>query len=665
MRFTLLCLVATLILLTSSCSGPAFRDIAEILKEIGIDSLPNQEDYPEADAVYVIDNTDVQMHVESSYELYTYETVHVIKKLFKNIDDHASVQVRVYDGETLEDIRARTIKPDGSTHLLQPSDFHTITGESGGGIFYSDDRRVRFTFPAIERNCLVEYRYTKRKRYPFRYDVWHMQNYLPTLHNQYSLTLPTLLLDPPSRGGIGWKWRYMNYNMHLDKPIEYRHPNPERQKRTEMVTFTWHKKNVPAFEPEPRMPPHTDYLGYVKFAPWDWQTWNDISRWYYKELFEPQLVLSQRIKEYAQNLVANATTEEEKIRLAFDYARGLRYVAIELGIGGIRPNRPEKVMEREYGDCKDKSILLISLLKSMGIRAQPVLVLTKPSGSLSKEFASWNFNHMIVKASTRNGRVFWMDPTVQFAPLGQLPWQCEGINVLVINDDGTSQIESTPESSHNDNTSDLTITVTVSDKREATFNVTMKFMGQENLYMRSSMKDLTDKDIREFCRGLIVDEYVNASIHDYSFPGRDSVLTEFNLVFSFTVPNAVQQQADLYMLNTDPFKLTGGTGWLVKEKRKYPVRFNYPYRLKKRITILFPETIYAIRTIPENVRFSDNDFSYSATFSGKGTNSIVVDELFAVKSTLIPPQRYEELKRFYEKVAGKMGEKLILKRNAS
>ena len=47
----------------------------------------------------------------------------------------------------------------------------------------------------------------------------------------------------------------------------------------------------------------------------------------------------------------------------------IRYVAIELGIGGFQPHPAAEVFAHHYGDCKDKATLLSSMLRQIGIES--------------------------------------------------------------------------------------------------------------------------------------------------------------------------------------------------------------------------------------------------------------------------------------------------------
>ncbi len=96
-------------------------------------------------------------------------------------------------------------------------------------------------------------------------------------------------------------------------------------------------------------------------------------------------------------LPAQATKREKIAALARYAQRDVRYVAIEVGVGGYRPHPPTEAIGKKYGDCKDKAVLLVDLLAAVGIEAYPVLIRLDRSGRIDRDFPSpFDFNHAIV-----------------------------------------------------------------------------------------------------------------------------------------------------------------------------------------------------------------------------------------------------------------------------
>lgn len=89
----------------------------------------------------------------------------------------------------------------------------------------------------------------------------------------------------------------------------------------------------------------------------------------------------------------------------------ISYLANGMDGGNYLPQTAEDTWELRYGDCKAKSLLLLSMLREMGIESQVVLVNSEQGDavSVSRPMPS-AFDHMIVRA-TIEGTDYWLDGT--------------------------------------------------------------------------------------------------------------------------------------------------------------------------------------------------------------------------------------------------------------
>ncbi len=658
-KFVILLTVA-LQFLSLSCSSVSYTDLQEIRTELNLKIFPEQKDYPEADAVVLWEEHDVHAILDDEYNLVTDEEVTRITKLFKNVDRYASVEIPIYSGDELLGIRARTIRPDGSAIELKSDDFHTTTGVGEGYVFYSDEKKVKFTFPDAEKDCILELHYKIHEARPFVEGVWAIQRSIPVLRNIFKLTVPVVLLEPQSRGGIGWTWRYKPYNCSLSEPAVQRDLTTSQATVDQTVTFTWSQNNVPAFKPDPMMGAYSNYLRYVKFSPSEWKTWDDISNWYCKYFLRPQEIITSKISDKASELTRGCSTEKEKMEKIFDFVQTLRYVAIELGEGGFEPSKPQEVLKRMYGDCKDKSVLLVSLLKCAGIKAKPALVLTSDYGNVDPGFPTWTFNHMIVQARTKDGSTYWMDPTVDHCGLGELPYADQGTTALILNDDNTSTLQRIPSDKFSANVRAIQVKVDLRDPAETRFDVQMTFRGQENLVMRDFFADKTREDVEKFCKSLLADQSLNTKLLDYSFDNRDNL--DSNLVFNFrmALPNELQHQGDLTFLNLDPFGLYGDWTWLARDRRKYDIQFDYPGIYYKTIEVILPKDKYSIRNLPADQMLDEDGLRYVKEYGDEGNGRILVKEVFSITRADIAAEHFQKIKDFVNSMKSAASQKIIL-----
>jgi transglutaminase-like putative cysteine protease len=121
-------------------------------------------------------------------------------------------------------------------------------------------------------------------------------------------------------------------------------------------------------------------------------------------------------------LRALAGSDEDRLLEATRFVQDdIRYLGIELGLGGAQPFAPSVVLQRRFGDCKDKSVLLVTLLRALGFDARPALVNTRRTRELDEALPSPRiFDHAIVHV-TIGARSVFIDPTetYQRGPLAE------------------------------------------------------------------------------------------------------------------------------------------------------------------------------------------------------------------------------------------------------
>jgi hypothetical protein len=149
-----------------------------------------------------------------------------------------------------------------------------------------------------------------------------------------------------------------------------------------------------------------------------------------------------------------AATQISRARLAEILAslhKRVRYTGLELGMSEYVPHSPAETLDRGYGDCKDKAVVLAGELRQLGFPADLALLRPYPAPEVSLALAGIEaFSHAIVYL--RGTPPLWIDPTAETVPAGRLPAMDEGRQALIV-DSRTTGLILTPESSPGDNRS--------------------------------------------------------------------------------------------------------------------------------------------------------------------------------------------------------------------
>ena len=137
-------------------------------------------------------------------------------------------------------------------------------------------------------------------------------------------------------------------------------------------------------------------------------------------LFQVSETPSPELRAVAEDIRKTGGTPEEQALHALQFVQDkIRYVSISIGRGAFRPSSPNTVLSRRFGDCKDKSLLLVTILRQLGIEADPVLVNTRIGHVLNDALPTpYSFDHAIARVKIGD-RTFWADGTAdeQFSPL--------------------------------------------------------------------------------------------------------------------------------------------------------------------------------------------------------------------------------------------------------
>jgi lipoprotein NlpI/transglutaminase-like putative cysteine protease len=197
-----------------------------------------------------------------------------------------------------------------------------------------------------------------------------------------------------------------------------------------MRKLRWEARGLQRIDNEKGTPGHYAAFRYLQFS--EYRSWSDVTSWA-DGLFKADGATDPEVTKLISRFSA-LPTADERVSAALGWVQDeIRYFSLALGESSHRPAAPAVTLRRRWGDCKDKSVLLIQLLRGMGIPAQPVLVTTLGLGASKHMPTPTAFDHVIVRAET-NGREYFLDPARQgqSGKLDTMGQYWEDAEVLVI-----------------------------------------------------------------------------------------------------------------------------------------------------------------------------------------------------------------------------------------
>jgi len=329
-------------------------------------------------------------------------------------------------------------------------------------------------------------------------DLWFFQQSVPVEYSAVTFTLPD-----------GWTTRTLTFNHDPIAPV------------ATGKTQTWSLTNLPALADEPLGPPSRSLVPWlaidlvpppgtatnrVSFA-----SWQAISE-YFTPHYETSSTPDAAIKARADTLVAGAATPWEKIARLCRFAQQVNYISINLNTataGGMIPRPASRVLQCNYGDCKDKSSLLRALLRSQGITSHPVIVYSGDSTRVRPDWPSPNqFNHCILAIPVDDsvnlpgvlvhpglGRILFFDPTNETTPPGWLAEANHGGHGLVLAGPQGLLVQ-LPSSSPQEDSVERTITARLDPLGGIAGTIVERFNGYASNSIRDERQPLSASDYR-------------------------------------------------------------------------------------------------------------------------------------------------------------------------
>lgn len=348
-----------------------------------------------------------------------------------------------------------------------------------GGLMYDDACYYTGDFSASEYPYFVENEWHRDSKSLFYWRGAGVERYVPVDRFSYRASVPN-----------DFGFRHYTSGIEME-PIVSNLDNG----RTE---YYWQAVMLPALDDIDYRPPACNQPARLVVIPdsfkldkyeFSGNTWREIGLWY-SQLY------SDRYLPVPDSPVVSQDPKTTLRTIYDDLRRNIRYVAIEVGVGGWRPYKAELTQERGFGDCKGMSTLLVSRLRNAGIESYPVLVRTRGRGPIDTESPRVNFNHVISVALVDSDTI-WMDPTCDGCPLGDLPRMDEAIDV-VVNLTGGGEIWKTPASRPEDNRRERMTQIHVDSELNCKITCEMTVTGERGRYLRQKLRSISDDDTRAF-----------------------------------------------------------------------------------------------------------------------------------------------------------------------
>lgn len=616
-------------------------------EELSMRSAPKA---PNAAAIYLYRQVDRDDNdpSESIYER--------IKILTEEGRDHANIEILYLQGrESIRNIRARTIRPDGSI-----ADFD-------GQIFDKSILKVNrarysaksFTLPNVEVGSIIEYRYRHDFAPNLVYDSqWILSQDLFTQSAQFSLRhYPGFVLRFAWPNGL---------------------PAGSTPPKIVSGKVRMEAHDLPAFVAEEFMPPEDELKFRIDFVYDSGDLahekdpaayWKALGKAAYKSV-EHFIDRPRALSTAVAQIVGSADPDPVKLQKIYERVQRMRNLTFErsrsneeLDREGIKAAKNvEDLLDHGYGYGDEITWLFLGLARAAGLDARPVLVSTRNKYFFNPAMMNArNLNDNIVLVMV-DGQVRYFDPGARYTPYGLLPWYETAVVGRRLDKDGGEWVTTMlPSSKENHIERQAKFTLLPDGALQG--NVTVTFSGQEAMSRRLAENLEDDADRKRYLENDLKSAMPQtAEVQLTNHPEWDSSGSALQAQYTVRIEGWGTGAGSRLLLPAQIFTAHQKSTFL-HSAREHPIYFQSPVEESDDISIDVPKD-WKVSSLPQTHQVSQQGFGYRAAFEQSG-GTLHMQRSFRLDLTLVQVKYYPELQRFYDDVRSADDEATVLVRQPS
>ena len=457
--------------------------------------------------------------------------------------------------ESMDVVYVRVRKPDGTVVTAAPDAVKDMTSMvARDAPVYSDYKEKHITVPSLHAGDVLEYDIVTHINSALApNEFWYEQNFVKD-----AIVLDeSLTLDLPAGRDV------------TIKSAEYTSINGKRESRPSpakdstdataapLATFTTEKKNGRVIDTWKRSnlshPQDDDDDDSSKSKKKNkanerkepdvqlttFKSWEEIAKWY-AALEKGRTEPTPEIRAKVAQLTAGKTNEIDKIEGLYDYvATNIRYVSLSFGLGRYQPHDSGEVFANQYGDCKDKSTLLVSMLSAAGIQGDSVLIPYQRTLDLDVPSPS-QFDHVITavpRVLPEKNELLWMDSTAEVAPFRLLVRKLRDKSALLVPPDGDGKIVTTPADPPFLSTQRVDITCEISDLGKLTAKVHYTLRGDNEFVLRAAFRRTPRTQWKQLGQTLAALDGIRGEVTSVEPSDPSAIRDPFQLTIDFNEAN--------------------------------------------------------------------------------------------------------------------------------
>jgi hypothetical protein len=592
----------------------------------------------DAAVVFRLDEAVLNIESPSKYVFTAHQVITILSPEGSRYLDHS---IGIGKFNRLQDVQVKMISSSGAIEkVYKKNDFETFAAYDGISLV-TDDKVMTLHTSSSSYPCTIDVYYEMKVSGYIELPDWSISTTASTERFRYTVRVPSEI-----------DIRYKTANLEL---------TPVIKDSVKVKTYVWEATNIPARPSQAggfirsgtavvQIAPNVfEYDGYRG----NFKSWRAFGAWCYSLYNEVSPFTKERAAEI-QALASRYNEPRQKIAVLYeDLKKNMRYVSIQLGIGGFKPFPSKFVDEKKYGDCKALTNYMRNALTVAGIRSYPALVnagYNNPPADV--DFPSSPFNHVILCIPLQNDTM-WLECTSTTAEPGYLGSFTENKHALLLTEDG-GRLVKTPASNYTTNQLITLTEIKLDEDLAAKVKQEIYGTGSFRGFFKELNKVSGEKQM-EYLSGYMhyrnSDQYQLVAEKDSSAGYKVAIELLYNKYYDFKTGNKWFLQQHIYKLaNEAP---------AADNPRTVEYLFHEPYQ-KKDLTRIITVQPLKWENIPEPRKIDVGGFSYVREVRRTAENILEIETTLTLRQNIVPASEYKNAVIFFNDVMKEEAKKLVI-----
>jgi len=421
-------------------------------------------------------------------------------------------------------------------------------------------------------------------------------------------------------------------------------------KQSELNDYTWEIDNPIVMTCESSVPSWYSPYAFVQVS--NLKDWNEVKS-YCKTLFKESVYDKKGLKLIVDSIVKSSTDIESQITSIVEFVQThIRYSGNENGIYSHVPRSPDYVLKNRFGDCKEKSVLLNTLLKMINVEAYPVLINTYMGTKLPEDVPSINaFDHCISGFYYQN-KLYCIDPTISYQrgnfKLRILP----AYEIGMVLDDKPEPFTLIPIDKSSKN--DMLEEIVIDENGDARLKATCIYTGVNADDIRYYFLTNSIYEIQEAYKNFYTKYSNDIEVLDTVKIIDESEINKVTTVEYYLLKKlwSVEDSSASKVITKDfmPYALNSKLIYGDENTRKDPLKIAFPYCHTHTITVT-KEGGWNVQTT--TTEENNNYFNYNYTYKVNG-NTLELTYSYNANTGVIYPTDYKDYKEKMDVISNNM-----------